>query len=108
MSASSRFKTFFKDFDSNMYRLGASGYGISITTLEEVFLAVGDGREINEHHDARAAVRKKILKASGTLGELEEDKEEESLISSVKSDKKNKKAAKKRKIEQELESFTIS
>ena len=38
-------------------------YGISITTLEEVFLAVGDGRDIGEHAEEKTNVRKKILKA---------------------------------------------
>lgn len=75
VSASPKFRTFFTEFDTKMFSLGAVGYGISITTLEEVFLAVGDGREFGEHHDARANVRKKILASKGTIGSLEENKE---------------------------------
>ena len=67
VSASPKFKAFFKEFDKKMYSLGAAGYGISITTLEEVFLAVGDGREFGDHYLERANVRKKILKAKGTI-----------------------------------------
>ena len=43
------FKNFFNKFDSMRLELGVASYGISITTLEEVFLAVGDGRDIGEH-----------------------------------------------------------
>ena len=43
--------------------LGVASYGISITTLEEVFLAVGDGRDIGEHALEKQNVRKKILAA---------------------------------------------
>lgn len=42
-----------------------ASYGISITTLEEVFLAVGDGRDIGEHALERQQVRKKVLAAQG-------------------------------------------
>lgn len=45
-----------------------ASYGISITTLEEVFLAVGDGRDIGEHALERQQVRKKVLAAQGVEG----------------------------------------
>ena len=38
------FKTFFENFDERIDDLGIQSYGISITTLEEVFLKVGDGQ----------------------------------------------------------------
>jgi ATP-binding cassette, subfamily A (ABC1), member 3 len=38
---SNKFAEFFKDFDSNLEKLGILSYGISISTLEEVFLKVG-------------------------------------------------------------------
>ena len=41
MSQSGKFKEFFEDFDNNLETLGIRSYGISITTLEEVFLRVG-------------------------------------------------------------------
>ena len=40
-SRPSKFKEFFEDFDSKHDTLGISGYGISVTTLEEVFLKAG-------------------------------------------------------------------
>ena len=42
---SEKFKTFFEEFDKNLDNLGLSSYGISVTTLEEVFLRVGHGIE---------------------------------------------------------------
>ena len=50
------FKTFFENFDERIDDLGIQSYGISITTLEEVFLKVGDGQ-------SEAAQQKEALKA---------------------------------------------
>lgn len=60
---SPNFKQFFHDFDINLEKLGVASYGISITTLEEVFLAVGDGRDFGEHNLEKEGIRKKILAA---------------------------------------------
>ena len=49
VECSPHFKDFFHKFDLKINSLGVASYGISITTLEEVFLAVGDGRDIGEH-----------------------------------------------------------
>ena len=68
-----KFKQFFHDFDLSLSRLGVASYGISITTLEEVFLAVGDGRDFGEHNLEKEAVRKKILAAQGAETEVTED-----------------------------------
>ena len=38
---SGKFKQFFSDFDSKLDELQIAGYGISVTSLEEVFLRVG-------------------------------------------------------------------
>ena len=57
---SPKFKDFFAEFDQKIGQLGVASYGISITTLEEVFLAVGDGRDFKEHAEERDAVRKKV------------------------------------------------
>jgi ATP-binding cassette subfamily A (ABC1) protein 3 len=46
MSLSSKFKEFFTSFDQKLEDLGIRSYGISITTLEEVFLRVGNGNHI--------------------------------------------------------------
>ena len=43
------FKEFFIEFDQRLESFGIEGYGISITTLEEVFLRVGDGHEMGDH-----------------------------------------------------------
>jgi ATP-binding cassette, subfamily A (ABC1), member 3 len=48
MSLSSKFKEFFENFDKNLEQLGIRSYGISITTLEEVFLRVGHGNHLVE------------------------------------------------------------
>jgi len=48
MSLSSKFKEFFMDFDQKLEDLGIRSYGISITTLEEVFLRVGHGNHIGQ------------------------------------------------------------
>ena len=41
-SYSSKFKDFFEDFDNQLEDLGIQSYGISITTLEQVFLKIGN------------------------------------------------------------------
>ena len=38
---SAKFKDFFDEFDRSLEDLGLRSYGISVTTLEEVFLRVG-------------------------------------------------------------------
>jgi ATP-binding cassette, subfamily A (ABC1), member 3 len=42
---SKKFKTFFEQFDHDIHSLGIESYGISITTLEEVFLKIN--KELN-------------------------------------------------------------
>jgi len=41
MTLSHKFKNFFDQFDLDLDELGIRSYGISVTTLEEVFLQVG-------------------------------------------------------------------
>ena len=41
------FKDFFRTFDKEMNSLGIESYGISITTLEEVFLKINQEFKIN-------------------------------------------------------------
>ena len=43
----SKFKTFFSSFDAQMNDFGIESYGISITTLEEVFLKINKEFKIN-------------------------------------------------------------
>jgi ATP-binding cassette, subfamily A (ABC1), member 3 len=40
---SAKFKDFFAKFDVDLDQIGIRSYGISVTTLEEVFLKVGHG-----------------------------------------------------------------
>ena len=42
-----QFKSFFRDFDNDMQSLGVVSYGVSITTLEEVFLKINQEFKIN-------------------------------------------------------------
>ena len=45
--SSSKFSKFFEKLDSQKEKLGISSYGVSLTTLEEVFLKIGHGTEAN-------------------------------------------------------------
>ena len=47
-SSSKQFKKFFQDFDQNLDTLGIRSYGVGITTLEEVFLKIGHGEELEQ------------------------------------------------------------
>jgi len=42
------FKNFFDDFDKNLEKLGVRSYGVGITTLEEVFLKIGHGEDVEK------------------------------------------------------------
>ena len=46
--SSSQFKQFFADFDENLDKLGIRSYSVGITTLEEVFLKIGHGEDIEK------------------------------------------------------------
>lgn len=46
LESSSLFKDFFTEFDKNLVSLGVRSYGVGITTLEEVFLKIGHGEDI--------------------------------------------------------------
>ena len=37
-----RFKDFFSDFDNDLIQLDIQSYGVSVTTLEQVFLEIGN------------------------------------------------------------------
>ena len=47
-----KFKDFFDAFDKRKDELGVKSYGIGVTTLEEVFLKVWEGKLINEYEDS--------------------------------------------------------
>ena len=50
-----KFKDFFNHFDKELDSLDIRSYGISVTTLEEVFLRVGEGDD-NVHYKAKDAL----------------------------------------------------
>ena len=54
---SEKFKDFFGHFDTSLEQLGIRSYGISVTTLEEVFLKVGHGDESNDDQKALALIK---------------------------------------------------
>ena len=43
-----QFKQFFSDLDESLDQLGIRSYGVGITTLEEVFLKIGHGEEVEQ------------------------------------------------------------
>lgn len=45
-ASSNQFKNFFSEFDMQVDNLGVRSYGVGITTLEEVFLKIGHGEEV--------------------------------------------------------------
>ena len=48
---SEKFEEFFTELDGSLKDLGIKSYGIGVTTLEEVFLKVGNEDEIEEDGD---------------------------------------------------------
>lgn len=86
--------------------MGVAGYGISITTLEEVFLAVGDGRDFGEHNFEKEKIRKKILAAKGdensNQGTTQND-EDDNLI-----DTESDQIKRDLKLKQEIERYSVS
>lgn len=59
-SSASQFKEFFAQFDQNLDNLNIRSYGVGITTLEEVFLKIGHGDDVEE---ARAVKKEEDEKA---------------------------------------------
>lgn len=48
---SADFSNFFTKFDASFDKLGISGYGIAITSLEDVFLKVGKEEDKSQSND---------------------------------------------------------
>ena len=49
--ASNFFGSFFTDFDNNLESLNIRTYSVGVTTLEEVFLKIGHGEEIEKERE---------------------------------------------------------
>jgi len=65
-SSSKLFKQFLREFDDNLADLKIRSYGVGITTLEEVFLKIGHGEELEEKKD-EAKHAKSAQSINGTL-----------------------------------------
>ena len=52
-----KFKDFFLEFDRDLPKLDITSYGISVTTLEEVFLRVAEGDETDENHKLKTTMK---------------------------------------------------
>lgn len=66
-SSASQFKTFFTEFDRSLDTLDIRSYGVGITTLEEVFLRIGHGDDVEE---ARAIKKDENEKADAANTEM--------------------------------------
>jgi len=53
-AAIENFKNFFNEIDNNLADLEIKSYGIGVTTLEEVFLKVGDGMVTNQKFESES------------------------------------------------------
>lgn len=63
LNVSEKFKEFFDVFDERSKDLGISSYGISITTLEEVFLRVGSDQELKKQEAKKQQLIEDALKS---------------------------------------------
>jgi ATP-binding cassette, subfamily A (ABC1), member 3 len=72
-AARSKFKSFFSSLDKDLSNLGLSSYGLSITTLEEVFLRIGHGED-----DQRGSTIEQIKAKTADLSKL--SKRDKTLI----------------------------
>lgn len=63
-SSSKQFKNFFQEFDKSLDKLGIRSYGVGITTLEEVFLKIGHGEEIEEANQKKRDDKEDLEKAA--------------------------------------------
>lgn len=51
--SSSFFKSFFSDFDLNLDELSVRSYSVGVTTLEEVFLKIGHGEDVEKEREEK-------------------------------------------------------
>eukprot|EP01133_Synstelium_polycarpum_P012781 gene12781-14996_t len=75
-SAVDLFATFFRDLDTNKSSMGIGNYGISVTTMEEVFLRIGQetsstnfNLNSNANHDAAAVKAAISTSSTGTTAQ---------------------------------------
>ncbi|EEY56287.1 ATP-binding Cassette (ABC) superfamily [Phytophthora infestans T30-4] len=66
LNSSSEFATMFAEMDRRLKRLGLLSYGVSVTTLEEVFIKVAEmGDENNQHTLGKYAARMTAVGSDG-------------------------------------------
>lgn len=56
-SLSHKFKDFFNQFDRDLPQLDIRSYGVSVTTLEEVFLKVAEGDDTDDNHKIKEKLK---------------------------------------------------
>lgn len=61
-----RFRKFFLNFDSDLERLNVLAYGISVTTLEDVFMKVGHMNDPMDVLDGKKGNHEKRSEAFGS------------------------------------------
>ena len=64
LDVSEKFKEFFDSFDTKSKDLGIESYGISITTLEEVFLRVGSDQELKKQEAKKLKLIEDVMNNS--------------------------------------------
>jgi hypothetical protein len=82
LELSSKFKQFFVEFDNSLSNLKIESYGISVTTLEEVFLRVGHGEENAEESKEikrKLSIKRQTSKADASQSARKESFHESSL-----------------------------
>ena len=94
LSASENFESLFEEFDANKLSLGIVNYGVSVTTLEEVFLKVAHGEDHKEAsrkavEDAKNSPRSPRVAEEDMLGreehnDLEANKKKSNLAQNGK------------------------
>uniref|UniRef100_A0AAV1TLF6 ABC transporter domain-containing protein n=1 Tax=Peronospora matthiolae TaxID=2874970 RepID=A0AAV1TLF6_9STRA len=67
LSSSSKFASMFADLDDNLQKLGLVSYGISVTTLEEVFIKVAEADDQASQHTLANRARFETSASSHSL-----------------------------------------
>ncbi|GMF35983.1 unnamed protein product [Phytophthora fragariaefolia] len=66
LASSSKFASMFADMDDNLQKLGLLSYGVSVTTLEEVFIKVAEADDQSNQHTLGNRVRSEMPASSPT------------------------------------------
>ncbi|XP_013413247.1 ATP-binding cassette sub-family A member 3 [Lingula anatina] len=80
-----RFEGLFADLEVRHKDLGVSSFGVSLTTMEEVFLKVGEGIDVNEELVKSPSRKLSVRKPAVGYASLEEEQDGNSGVIMVKS-----------------------